>query len=102
MELQADNHYVIVGTSSLGTRTEEIMVLYKGKEVYIESDDGSDGPEVKHHFEVVSWLTECSEGAPQPGQRELISEQDLKEMETHGFSFREPTPTELVLYAKAR
>lgn len=101
MELQANKHYVIVGTSPSGTRTEQILVLYKGKETYVERDDGQDGTEIKHHFLVVAWLTECSEGAPEPGQRELVSEEDFKDMENHGFSFREPTATEMVLYGRA-
>lgn len=101
MELQANNYYVIIGTSPSGNRTEQILVFYKGKETYIERDDGQYGPEIKHHFIVVAWLGECSEGAPEPGQRELVSDDDLKDMQNQGFSFREPTPTEMVLYGRA-
>lgn len=100
MELQANNHYVIVGTSSTGNGEEKILVLYKGKELYVERDDGKEGTEVKHHFLVVSWLTDCSEGAPQPGQREVVSDEDLKDLPNHGFYLREPTPTEMVLYGR--
>ena len=102
MVLQKDNYYVVTGTSVNKTKVEEILVYYCGSRVYVEHDFKEEGPQTKHEFEIVAWLTDCSEGAPETGQRELIDEDDLKDMEKDGFSFREPTSTELVLYAKAR
>lgn len=77
-------------------------MFYAGSKRYVERDDGREGPEVKHTFHIISHLTECEEGVPEVGNRELVNDEELAEMTQYGIYIREATPTELVLYGQSR
>lgn len=96
MELKASNYYVIIAKAGkeYDRQTEEqILVKFLGESIVTKGS---------FMFEFIAELTYCSEGAPEKGSIEHATQKQIDYMYKNGFSFREPTPTELVLYAKAK
>lgn len=95
MRLVPNNYYVIVakaGEEYDRQVEEQILIKFLGESI---ATKGS------FMFKFIAELIYCSEGVPEKGSIIHVTQKQIDNMHRDGFYFREPTPTEMVLYGRA-